>query len=303
MLRFCSMVLLSLACGLGLSSGEVTAPAQPQTEESAGFLFEGREYIVEGGQERGPWLYESERITVLINRVSWRGRQCYVADVRLRDGERFFSGFAHKTPPGRKAEMPYRIARRYEAVLGLTADFLNHHSNPKGVMIRDGEVYFDGASADMLAVFDDGSMDVFRAGSVDAGGLLGMGARDVFAFGPILIEDGEINPKIDSHPLRPGNYRTGIGLVEQGHLIAVVTADGLTFREFARLFQDYRCDWAYNLDGGHSASMVFMGEQLNTHGYLAELGVYQRPLPDLIMAGHSKMVPGPDDPARYRANR
>ena len=48
--------------------------------------------------------------------------------------------------------------------------------------------------------------------------------------------------------------------------------------------------------------MVFMGEQLNTHGYLAELGVYQRPLPDLIMAGHSKMVPGPEDPARYRAN-
>ena len=83
----------------------------------------------------------------------------------------------------------------------------------------------------------------------------------------------------------------------------MVTADGFTFREFARLFQDYRCDWAYNLDGGHSASMVFMGEQLNIHGYLAELGVYQRPLPDLVMAGRSKKVPGPNDPVRYRANR
>ncbi|NLG38293.1 MAG: hypothetical protein GX549_09750, partial [Clostridiales bacterium] len=117
MLRFCSMILLSIVCGLGPPAGEVSAPAQPQIEESAGFLFEGREYIVEGGQERGPWLYESERITVLVNRVIWHGKQCYVADVRLRDGERFFGGFANETPPGRKTEMPYKIARRYEAVL------------------------------------------------------------------------------------------------------------------------------------------------------------------------------------------
>ena len=154
MLRFCSMILLSIVCGLGPPAGEVSAPAQPQIEESAGFLFEGREYIVEGGQERGPWLYESERITVLVNRVSWHGKQCYVADVRLRDGECFFGGFANETPPGRKTEMPYKIVRRYEAVLGLTADFLCHHANPKGVMIRDGQVYYDGRRP-ICAVFEE----------------------------------------------------------------------------------------------------------------------------------------------------
>ena len=227
MLRFCSMILLSIVCGLGPPAGEVSAPAQPQIEESAGFLFEGREYIVEGGQERGPWLYESERITVLVNRVSWHGKQCYVADVRLRDGNAFRRTQTRPRPDA-TTEMPYKIARRYEAVLRASRRTSCAITRTKGRDDTDGKVYYDGRSADMLPFLRRG-MDYLgreRRRRENAR----MGASDVFAFGPILIEDGEINPKINSHPLRPGNYRTGIGLVEQGHAIAVVTADVFTFR-------------------------------------------------------------------------
>ena len=69
--------------------------------------------------------------------------------------------------------------------------------------------------------------------------------------------------------------------------------------EFAQLFVDQGCTTAYNLDGGVSACMVFMGEQLNQHGN-KRVGTYQdsyqRRVPDGLVWGYSDQVPGEDDP-------
>lgn len=41
---------------------------------------------------------------------------------------------------------------------------------------------------------------------------------------------------------------------------------GLLLSEFAKLFEKEGCVMAYNLDGGASATMVFMGEYINKRG-------------------------------------
>jgi hypothetical protein len=71
-------------------------------------------------------------------------------------------------------------------------------------------------------------------------------------------------------------------MVEPGHFVVIVcdgAAAGIQFGhvflpEFAQLFVDQGCTTAYNLDGGVSACMVFMGEQLNQHGN-KRVGTYQ----------------------------
>ena len=49
--------------------------------------------------------------------------------------------------------------------------------------------------------------------------------------------------------------------------------------EVITLFYAYGCKQAYNLDGGSSAAMVFMGEYLNMHSRLEGGAVGMRRLP------------------------
>jgi len=98
--------------------------------------------------------------------------------------------------------------------------------------------------------------------------------RDVFSLDPVLVSDGAVNPGAADHRLsRRSGACTGIGMVEPGHFVTIVAdgrqpgySVGMLLDEFARLFVDEGCAFAYNLDGGVSACMVFMGEQINRHG-------------------------------------
>jgi exopolysaccharide biosynthesis protein len=150
-------------------------------------------------------------------------------------------------------------------------------------------------------------MRLIAANSMDADELLMDGARNVFSFGPVLVSDGAVNAEASQHRLsRRNNPRTGIGMVEPGHFIAIVVdgrqpdySVGMLLDEFAQLFVDHGCQVAYNLDGGVSACMVFMGEQLNRHGN-KRVGTYQdsyqRRVPDGLVWGYSDQVPSVDDP-------
>ena len=294
------MLYLVLACLF------IFTPSTALADSSADFLFEGYEEFYEPDIANGPWVYHSENLTIFI-KMSYENRQlCYIADIFIRNNERAFTGWAHMDPPGRSVELPHVIARRYNAVFGLVGDYIPHRGNDKGVNIRDGEVYFDDDEADTLAVLPSGEMQVYEKGMVTADDLLALGVKDTIAFGPIIVKDGEMTKAVTTHHLKPGNVRTGIGKVEDGHYIAIVTRSRYTFTQYAQLFMDYGCAWAFNLDGGHSAAMVIMGEQVNGHSLetlYAEVTVRQRPLSDVLLLGTSSLVPGPDENAHYGGSR
>jgi exopolysaccharide biosynthesis protein len=114
--------------------------------------------------------------------------------------------------------------------------------------------------------------------------------------------------------VRRANPRSGIGYIEPGHYIAIVVdgrqkdySVGMPIWDFADLFAEYGCTVAYNLDGGLSAAMIFMGEQLNSHngnriGSADDIS-YQRAVPDGMMFGYSQQVPSVDDPVNNNGNR
>lgn len=276
------------------------------------FFTAGGAYVSVKDADNGPWVYKDANLSIQIMREGGSGKyRYYIAEIYSR-GPVPIGGFAYESDRGR-TELPYKIARRYDAVFGINADYFNKKSNGKGVIIREGVVYANRKNNSTLAILPDGSLKAFEPGAIDADRLKRMGVQDSFSFGPILVKDGAMDSaSMKKHwlPRNAREYRTGIGQVEPGHYIAIVTDGYFTMPQFAQLFIDSHCSMAYNMDGGHSACMLFMGEQLNRlniSGIIKNLR--QRPLPDLLLLGENAAVPDLtaavycDGVKRYAKNR
>lgn len=95
---------------------------------------------------------------------------------------------------------------------------------------------------------------------------------DTIGGNPVLVRDGELAwPNLrGSHPILARHPRTGVGIRPDGRIM-LVTVDGrrpkrsrgMTMVAFARLMQSLGAQWALNLDGGGSTTMVVRGDVVN----------------------------------------
>lgn len=290
-----------VATSTATPSPEPTATPDP---EAVFYLdYDGEEYVSDFTNRR--WWYKSNNLSIDIIRVDTTYRTpkeplvYFVADIHMRDGDSFRSGI-HRFEP------PWKYARYEKAVLAITGDnLIEAEKELKGCLIRKGEFYCDYGKADTLVIEPDNlTLSIRHPKQFSARELLDYGIRNTYSFGPTLIEDGIIPSDLESSRISHPNPRCGIGMVEPGHWIAIVT-DGrqidysmsISLEYFAGLFQQYNCVIAYNLDGGASAGMVFMGEELNQHA-MSRTDM-QRPWFDSIMFGYSQNVPSPDIPTKH----
>jgi len=269
--------------------------------------------------ENGHWEYRNDDLGIVIDRVKATNPEgkpltYFVADIHMRDISQFRPGFGAPGHTGRGAIHPWLIARREKAVLWLTGDnLINDEREEKGILIRDGRMFWAAEKEDTLAIYPDMSMRIIKKQSMYPGALLEDGVENAYSFGPTLIDNGIINENAKYHRVRRTNPRAGIGYLSPGHYIAIVVdgrqkdySIGMPVWEFADLFASYGCPIAYNLDGGLSAAMIFMGEQINTHsgqrmGDKNDIS-YQRAVPDGLMFGYSLQVPSVDDPVLNDGN-
>ena len=254
----------------------------------------GGAWVTVPNQDKGPWIYKDETLSIQIDMLKFNSRTYFRAEIWSR-GPLPFGGFAYNDPKGKKRALPYLIARQNKAILGITGDYVTHNGNPKGIMIREGRIYHDKKAAPTLAVMPDGELKVYEPGEITATKLLKLGVKDSFAFGPILVKDGKVHKSVAGHRLNTHNWRASIGMVEKGHYIIIVNPVGISLTDLAKLYVKNKCTVAYNLDGGHSSTIVFMGEQLYKQAPGEDNGE-QRSLPDLLMIGTSGAVPAPNAP-------
>ncbi len=316
---FCSLLLCSV-CFSFIGCKPSYVPNAEQTQGSASptvthtpeptptadpldaiFAKEGGEIVVykANGQEIDPyakgaplpdyWLYNSEEVMTY-----------YVADVRFRNDMHETSGFGGKKAPGSGRNKPNKLARYYGAVFAQNGDYLIHQEKElKGILIRDGVIYNEGTKEDTLAFMPDGSLKLFAPGETTAQALVDQGVKTTYSFGPILVQDGKVNEQMRN--LRGinnnRNPRSGIGMVEPGHLISIVVegrlprSKGIPLKRFAELFVEQGCTLAYNLDGGASASMVFLGNMCNSTINDGDVYLGPRPMVDMIIFGSSEQCP------------
>ena len=255
------------------------------------------------------WEYRTDKLSIRINRIHTARADgkpiCYcVADIRMREEDAFRAGVRNENPNAQpELEQAWHMARRYRAVLGIAGDNLIHsEADLKGILMRNGIVYSENQAQDTLAMIPkDLTMRVYKPNTITVPELLDLGVVNTFSFGPTLLNDGMRDLTSKRGNLGRENPRSGIGMVEPGHFI-VITVDGrqkdysfgVTLEEFAQLFYLNGCQVAYNLDGGSTTVMIFMGECLNQHsGVDSDI---QRPMMDGLFWGDSELVPTVDDP-------
>jgi hypothetical protein len=251
-------------------------------------------YLTIKDADRGPWIYRDKTLAIEIT-IPQKGIDAthyYRADIYTR-GPLPCCGFAGDNVKGTSLELPYKLAREQKAVLAINGQYVRASYNPKGVILYGGNVFWDSNQAPTMAFLPSGEMKVYEPGEIQAQGLLALGVKDAFSFGPILVKDGKIHPSVQRSRLNYHSWRTAIGQVEPGHFIIIVTKNGITLTELAQLFIQCGCNTAYNLDGGHSSALVFMGNQLNKSGGKQAM---QRSVPDMLMIGFNGTVPGVKDP-------
>ena len=296
-------------------TAEQNEPGAWPALDGEGYLPEG-EFVYEGAEE-GLWRYASPTLKIEIRRMTqtkpvkliW-----YEAEVWSR--EEVFHFITNE--PGKhfsSAAWPPAVASKNGAVLAFNGDYASYRWNnihyPKqrqkvGILLRDGEIKSSwtkksgGTSfpnLDTMAIYPDGLMEVHDSQELTAEEYLAKGAVDVLSFGPWMIRDGEIrnNLKKFAHTRAP---RTCLGMIEPGHYIVLMAEGrrkvslGATLDELAELLREKGCTTAFNMDGGETACILFMGKQLCVVGGSHSNKGYARKEPEFLAIGTSALVEG-----------
>lgn len=228
--------------------------------------------------------YTDENMTIQVISCRYMDTQVYIADIMLSSAEYIKTAFAHDTYGRNITEKTSEQAERNNAVLAVNGDY--YGVQEKGICVHNGVVYRSTAKADtdICCIFSDGTMEIVKSEDFDIDALTDRGLWQAFSFGPELVsgssvavsENDEVGKAMASNP------RTAIGCLGNNHFVFVVSdgrtdeSNGLSLYELAEFMQSIGVEMAYNLDGGGSSTMYYMGEVINnptTSGRIKERSV------------------------------
>jgi exopolysaccharide biosynthesis protein len=144
-----------------------------------------------------------------------------------------------------------------------------------------------------LALYEDGHAESWSNPEKSAGEYIAEGATQVYTFGPCLVRDGELTDYVLTKANSSYNPRLAIGVAEDGHYIVIMCegrvkrSKGTQMAYLAQLLLDRGCTVGVNLDGGQSAVIAFMGNQLNQ---VVKSDPYGREQADILAFGTSDQV-------------
>ncbi len=201
----------------------------------------------------------------------------FVADVVLADATELSSAFANDQFGRNIIADTSEIAEENDAVFAVNGDYYGFRTD--GIVIRNGVIFRNEPARVGLAFYLDGSMKVYDETQTSAQELLEAGVWNTLSFGPALIKDSlvasnfgtvEVDTNIGNHSIQGNQPRTGIGIIDENHYVFVVVdgrskgySRGVSLDEFAQIFAGLGCTDAYNIDGGGSSTMYFMGRVVN----------------------------------------
>ena len=263
----------------GYASGDASGQAQAETE-----------FVYTGDQIDGPWLYFNGDGAVIVSFDEDTGRlKATRADLICTWGHPPVGILAGGGDTPKDRTRATRLAWQNRAVFALTGDYYTMHRNAKGILIRRGKLLRDKAKTLGCAFFPDGSFRLVNPAETDGEQLLSQGIRDAWVFGPVLIAGGELQ-NFSRHSLaRNGEItmRTVLATFCPYHHLAA--AYGFTsLKQVAEDLMACHVEEAYNLDGGRSSMMVFMGEIVNKTAFTKE---GWRGLRDMVGFLTSDLVP------------
>ena len=239
--------------------------------------------------------YSDDNISVTLTEKTVSNTQVYIADVTVSSSEYLKTAFAQNTYGNNVTAKTSETAANNNAILAVNGDY--YGANTTGYVIRNGVVYRDTVREDSsngdLAIYKDGSFKIIYEDQVSADQLVKDGVVNLLAFGPSLVENGEIVVDTNSEvgQSMSSNPRTAIGIIDENHYIIIVSdgrtteSEGLSLYQMAEIMKSYGVKTAYNLDGGGSSTLYFNGQVINkptTNGNT----ISERSVSDIVYIGY-----------------
>ena len=279
-----------------------------------GFLDEG-EYLY-SSEDEGLWIYVSQTSKVIIQRkydatqpLTWFEADLY-GDLDAGEMLRTVQNDPEKM--GKVRVDATETTKKHNVVFAMNTDYYTYrvavnNNRHTGVVIRDGRILYDDPytekqvtnsmfpNLDMLAFMPDGSLKVYHSWEKTAQEFIDEGVQTVYSFGPYLLLDGKVSERAYANNENK-NPRCAIGMVEPGHYVAIMCegrlkrSAGVTISYLAKMMRAKGCQVAFNMDGGQTAVMVFMGKQLNQIGAYDGGKTNSRPTSEVLGFGTSEQV-------------
>ena len=217
--------------------------------------------------------YKDDNISVNLSETTVNNTQVYVADITLSSSDYLKTAFAQNAYGTNVTAKTSVTAADNNAILAVNGDY--YGANSTGYVIRNGVVYRDTVREDSsngdLAIYKDGSFKVIYEDQISAEQLVNDGVVNLLAFGPALVENGEIavDTNTEVGQAMASNPRSAIGMIDENHYIIVVSdgrtseSEGLSLYQLAEVMKSYGAKTAYNLDGGGSSTLYFNGQVIN----------------------------------------
>ena len=238
--------------------------------------------------------YSDDNISITLTEKTVSNTQVYIADITVSSAEYLKTALAQNTYGTNVTAKTSVTAANNNAILAINGDY--YGANSTGYVIRNGVIYRDSVREDSsngdLAIYKDGSFKIIYEDEISAEQLVKDGVVNLLAFGPSLVENGEIvvNTNSEVGQSMASNPRTAIGIIDENHYIIVVSdgrtseSQGISLYELAEVMKSYGVKTAYNLDGGGSSTLYFNGQVINkptTNGNISE-----RAVSDIVYIGY-----------------
>lgn len=236
--------------------------------------------------------YKDRNISIQIYTVREYDTDIHVAEVYLSSPEYLKTALAKDTYGRNVKEKTSVIAGRAGAIFAVNGDFYGFRN--EGYVIRNGVLYREkkhSSSREDLVIDGEGLMYSVREGNISARELWDSGAEQVLSFGPVLVQDSDVMvDRSDEFGGWESNPRCAVGMIEPLHYLFVVSdgrtrqSAGLSLEELGIFMAEWDCTFAYNLDGGGSATMVFNGKVINNPTDGNSSG--ERKVSDIVCVGY-----------------
>ena len=274
--------------------GEADSPAELQwLLDEAAEILDGQEMYFSTETQLMPGTTVRYYMDETIVALAWKELHNYgvysMSEVKVAHPSQFRRFLAGGEYGSEKQFITTEMAASVNAVVASSGDFYRFRN--EGIVVYEGQVRrIKGNSVDTCMIDDQGDLHFVRKGEildievaqqyVDEHNI-----RFSLAFGPILVDDGEIY-HTSTYPIGEINNhysRAGLGQLGDLHylLVAVNTENQYrtvpTMAEFAAVLHGMGCVKAYALDGGQTAVVVMNDELVNRPDY-----GYQRQISDII---------------------
>jgi exopolysaccharide biosynthesis protein len=234
--------------------------------------------------------YADDNISATIETTRIDDTTVYIADIQLSDPSYLKTALAQNTYGRNIEQTTSTMSAAHNAIFAVNGDYYGFRD--VGFVLRNEVLYRNSGDGQALIIDTKGDLSVVNEEDTDLSSLAANGAAQALSFGPALVLDGEIVVTQDDEVGRAkaSNPRTAIGQIGSLHYLFIVSdgrtneSEGLSLSALAKIFTDRGATIAYNLDGGGSSTMVFMGNVINNP--TSGRRIKEREVSDIVYIGY-----------------